>query len=445
MEMADPALVARAGGFDATWLAERRWFRRKARGVARVELVDAARVDATPAWLLVLRAEHDDGAADRYLVPAVSEDDGQLCEPEDGDGGWRAILAAIATGGELRGEAGRFTLHATDALAELLPGGAPEASGLEERRLRVEQSNTSIRLGERLVLKIYRLLEAGANPEVEVNAFLTAAHFTHAPVMAGWITYEPDRAEAATAAMLQELVPSRGDGWQWLLNRLVDPPTGPMEALAGTAVIGGITAHLHESLASRPDVAGFEVRQAALDERRSWRRGAERQLDDALNAVSGPDRERLGAVAGKVRGRFLAMEKAGHAVTSRIHGDYHLGQLLRTESSFMVIDFEGEPARPLAERRSPASPLRDVAGMLRSLDYAARTAERDTGGTFEPEPWLADARSAFLTAYGAVPDDQHDLLAAFEAEKACYEVRYEANNRPDWTWLPIRALERIAA
>ncbi len=111
----------------------------------------------------------------------------------------------------------------------------------------------------------------------------------------------------------------------------------------------------------------------------------------------------------------------------------------------MVIDFEGEPARPLEERRLPTSPLRDVAGMLRSFDYAARTAERDANGAFGPEGWLADARSAFLSAYGAVATEQMDLLAAFEAEKACYEVRYEANNRPDWTWLPISALERIAA
>jgi maltokinase len=110
-----------------------------------------------------------------------------------------------------------------------------------------------------------------------------------------------------------------------------------------------------------------------------------------------------------------------------------------------VIDFEGEPARPLAERRRPASPLRDVAGMLRSLDYAARTAERDGPDGFAPEAWLADARATFLAAYGGEAIGHPDLLAALEAEKACYEVRYEANNRPDWTWLPLAALERLAA
>lgn len=444
MEMADAPLAVRAAAFDAGWLAERRWFRTKARALAAVELEDAARLGNAPTWLLVLRAAHSDGTADRYLVPAAADDNGPFREPEDDEGAWRALLGAIATGAEAIGD-GRFTFHATDALGDLMPGGVEEAAGVEERRVRVEQSNTSIRLGERLILKIYRLLEPGVNPEVEVSAFLTATGFAHAPVMGGWITYNRDGEEPVTAAMLQELVPSRGDGWQWLLNRLVDPPTGPMEALAGAAVIGGITAQLHASLASRPDVPGFEVRPAVAAQRHEWRAIADRQLNGALESVSGLDRTRLEAIAGRIRGRFLAFERAGAPITSRIHGDYHLGQLLRTESSFMVIDFEGEPARPLAERRATTSPLRDVAGMLRSLDYAARTAERDSGGTFEPEPWLADARSAFLTAYGGVPDDAEELLAAFEAEKACYEVRYEANNRPDWAWLPIRALERIAA
>lgn len=438
-------MAVRASRFDAAWLTERRWFRSKARRLASVALVDAARLGASRAWMLVLRAEHVDGGTDHYLVPAVEEADGTLREPADGDGAWRALVGALASGDDLHGDACHFAMHATEAMDRLLPGGPAEAAGLDERRLIVEQSNTSIRLGERLMLKIYRHLEPGANPEVEVNAFLTDAGFGYAPALAGWLTYEPDGDEPATAAMLQQLVSSRGDGWQWLLNRLADPPAGPVEAIAGAAVIGGITAEMHAALASRPDVPGFPVVPADAEERHGWREGAERQLDSALDAVAGPERERLEAVAPRIRGRFVAMEHAEEPITSRIHGDYHLGQLLRTEAGFMVIDFEGEPARPLAERREPTSPLRDVAGMLRSFDYAARTAERDAARAFEPEPWLADARSAFLAAYGAVAPEQLDLLAAFEAEKACYEVRYEANNRPDWTWLPITALERIAA
>jgi len=245
--------------------------------------------------------------------------------------------------------------------------------------------------------------------------------------------------------MVQELVPADGDAWSWALGRLTDTARGHAESITGTALIGRITAEMHAALASHPDRDGFPARPAAPAELRAWRLGAEQQLNGALAVVSGKDRERLEAVAGKIRYSFRAIEEAGAPLVSRVHGDYHLGQLLRTASGFMVIDLEGEPARPLGERRLPQSPLRDVAGMLRSLDYAARSAERATGGGFSPDAWLVDARKAFLGAYGAGAADQANLLRAFEGEKACYEVRYEANNRPDWGWLPIAALERIAA
>jgi maltokinase len=150
-------------------------------------------------------------------------------------------------------------------------------------------------------------------------------------------------------------------------------------------------------------------------------------------------------VAPALRDRLAVLAEAGGTQVSRIHGDFHLGQLLRTDGDFAVIDFEGEPARPLAQRREPSSPLRDVAGMLRSLDYAARTvAIRDAGGDGWEE-WLAAARATFLDAYGSPGGHDEELLTAFELEKACYEVGYEANNRPAWTWLPLDALERSVA
>jgi trehalose synthase-fused probable maltokinase len=355
------------------------------------------------------------------------------------------MAAAMAHGARREGATGRFAFHATAALGELLPGGTAEAAELGERRLDVEQSNTSVQLGDRLILKVYRALEAGITPEIEVNAFLTEAGFRWAPPLAGHAAWEPAGGEPAAAAMLQGLVPSRGDGWGWVLSRLSTPPHGPREALAAAAQIGGITAEMHAVLVSRPDDRRFPVGTAAADVLTAWRRAAEGGLDEALEAVSGSDRERLQAVADRVRERFAAIEAAAGARTSRIHGDYHLGQLLRIETGFMVIDFEGEPARPLAERRRPTSPLRDVAGMLRSFDYAVRTTEREVRDGLDGDAWLADARAAFLVAYGAVTPRDEPLLAAFEAEKACYEVRYEANSRPDWTWLPIEALERLAA
>jgi 1,4-alpha-glucan branching enzyme len=164
-----------------------------------------------------------------------------------------------------------------------------------------------------------------------------------------------------------------------------------------------------------------------------------------VSAAGGDDHGRLVAVAPAVRARFADTFGAatGAARASRIHGDYHLGQLLaRTDTGLSVIDFEGEPARPLAERRLPGSPLRDVAGMLRSLDYAARTVERS--GHLDADAWLPEGRGAFLDAYGRVDASDAALLTAFELEKACYEVRYEAANRPAWVWLPMAAVERLS-
>jgi len=437
-------LARRARALDAGWIAGQRWFRAKTRRVEAVTPRDAAELGDGGGWLLVLGVTYADGGEDRYLVPAVL-DGSSLREPRDGDGLWRALAGRIAAGGVLAGEAGRFGFEATPALAELLPGGADEAGGLEERVLAVEQSNSSAVLGDRLFLKVYRLLEPGTNPEVEVSAFLTAVGFPHAPALAGAITYLPREGEPSAAGMLQAFLPARSDGWRWILGRLAAGPEGAGEAVSDATQIGGITAELHAALASRPDAPGFPARLATLDELAAWRASAEAQLEGGVEALTGDARTRLEALAPAIAERLAAIQDADTARATRIHGDYHLGQLLRTEGGFAVIDFEGEPARPLAERRQPASPLRDVAGMLRSLDYAARTAQRAGAIGFEPDPWLSDAREAFLSAYGGVPPGGERLLAAFELEKACYEVRYEANNRPEWTWLPLAALERLVA
>ena len=207
--------------------------------------------------------------------------------------------------------------------------------------------------------------------------------------------------------------------------------------------VGDLTARLHRALASQPGDVAFPARPATVEETAAWRASAERQATLAVDAVRGAEHERLVALAPAVRARFADAfgSATGDAVVSRIHGDYHLGQLLaRPDGGLSVIDFEGEPSRPLAERRAPASPLRDVAGMLRSLDYAARTAERED--RLAADAWLASARGAFLEAYG---DVDAGLLSAFELEKACYEIRYEAGMRPDWLWLPMAAVERLAS
>jgi maltose alpha-D-glucosyltransferase/alpha-amylase len=422
---------------DAAWLAAQRWFRAKQRPIASVAEHD--RVPAGPAALIVLEVAYADGGPrDRYLVPTV---DGR--EPADGDGAWSWLVRAMADGAELRGRRGRFTCSSTAALADLLPSAREAAAVLGERRLRVEQTNTSVALDDRLILKLYRLLEPGVNPDLEVSAFLADAGFADTPAMAGAMSWVPDDGEPGSAAMLQAYVPSTGDAWSAMGQAL---GADPDRALEMAARIGEVTARMHAALGSRPEDPAFPVRAATLAETAAWRASAERQLALAVSAVGGDVHERLVALAPAVTARFADTfgSATDEARVTRIHGDYHLGQLLaRHDGGFSVIDFEGEPARPIDERRAPSSPLRDVAGMLRSLDYAARTAERGSPA-FDGDAWMIRARAAFSGAV-AISSETAGLLAAFEMEKACYEVRYEASNRPDWLWLPLAAVERLSA
>jgi trehalose synthase-fused probable maltokinase len=425
------------------WLVSKRWFRSRTRELREVSVHDSIDLPAEHAKVLVLQASFTDGADERYLVPAIGDRDAGLREVTDGDGVWRSLVAAMAGSPRvLSGSRGGLAFDSGPALAELLPGGLAEANELREQALSVEQSNTSVRLGDRLMLKVYRLLEPGLSPEVEVLAFLTECRFAHAPQAAGSMQYLADGADAASAAIAQSLVAASGDAWQWMLDHLSGPTAEPQEALLAASRIGAVTVGLHEALQSVPDRPEFPSRGATAEEREGWLAGADGLLEAALTAVEDADQKRLSQVSDKVRAAFAALTAAPGAWLSRIHGDFHLGQLLVTNDSFVITDFEGEPARPLAERRRPASPLRDVAGMLRSLDYAARTAQRAEPG-FNADGWLGAARGAFLTAYGEPVDPS--LLRAFELEKACYEVRYEANFRPDWVWLPLEAIERMVS
>jgi maltokinase len=424
--------------FTPEWLVRQRWFRAKQRPIGAVLESDRAPL-LDGAWLLILGVRYADGGDDRYLVPAIDDGAGWR-EPRDGEGAWRAIVREMSEGAEIPARSGRFRFDAAPALAGLL------AEGLDERRLGVEQTNTSVVLGERLILKIYRRLEPGENPDLEMSAFLTQVGFAATPALAGGGHFVPvDGSEPSAVGMLQAFVPSRGDAWRQMLGHLA---TDLDASIQSTARIGAVTSDLHRALASRPEHPSFPARAATAQEVASWRADGERELADAIDAVSGAQHERLVHLAPSIRARFADAfgSAASSAQVTRIHGDYHLGQLLVTEEgSFAVIDFEGEPARPLAERRRPSSPLRDLAGMLRSFDYAARTAERGAHvAGFSAEAWLAASRTALLGAYDATRADE-GLLRAFELQKACYEVRYEAGNRPDWTWLPIEALERLSS
>lgn len=426
--------------FSPAWIAAQRWFRAKQRPISQVVERDRAAVEGAVDLRVLEVVYGDGGAPDRYLVLAANGG-----EPVDGGGAWRSLVAAIAHGAELRGEHGRLVCTPNPALAELLPSPDVAAGSLAERQLRVEQSNTSVVLGDRLILKLFRLVEAGPSPDLEIGAFLADAGFADTPAVAGSIIYRPDRGEPASAAMLQELVATRGDAWAVMLDALASEPS---RGIAEASTIGALTASMHAALASRPDLPDFPARPAGDAETAEWRASAERQLAGAVASLGGGDQQRLVALAPSVTARFADTfgSATGEAPVTRIHGDYHLGQILaRTDGGYSVIDFEGEPARPLDERRRPSSPLRDVAGLLRSLDYAARSAEQGRHAPgFDAEAWLAEARAAFVAAYGGIGPHEQGLLDAFELEKACYEVRYEANNRPAWLWLPLAAVERLA-
>jgi len=407
---------------ESRWLRSQRWFRSKHRPIADVTEVDRMPLGAGAALAVVEVAFDDAGPSECYLVPLADDR-----EPVDGDGAWRALAELTISGATLAGERGRLEANSSDTP---LP---PEP--LIERRLRVEQSNTSVVLGERLILKLYRLLESGENPDVEVSAFLTAAGFADTPAVAGSLAYVAASGKRSSAAMLQAFLPSRGDGWAAMLAAL---ETDPASATRLAVEVGDLTRRLHAALASRPGDLEFPSRPATSDEVARWRASAEHQLELALDATRGDERAELEVMAPLVISRFdQGFAAASQTHVTRIHGDYHLGQLLaRIDGGYSVIDFEGEPARPLVDRLSPASPLRDVAGMLRSLDYAARTADA-------PAAWLAGARAGFIDGYGGIGPDDQQLLDAFELEKACYEVRYEASNRPDWLWLPVAAVARL--
>jgi trehalose synthase-fused probable maltokinase len=262
----------------------------------------------------------------------------------------------------------------------------------------------------------------------------------------GALEYRDETGAPWAAAMLQAFVPSQGNGWEAMLAALATDPQG---AIATAGEVGELTHSLHRALASRPADPSFPSRLATHDDTGEWLASAQHQLELAVSALDGAERARMTSLAPTIDARFTSGlgEHGRGTPLSRIHGDYHLGQLLAKEQGgFAVIDFEGEPARPIEERRRPTSPLRDVAGMLRSFDYAARTVELGAAATgFRADSWLERARQAFLDAYASLTPDRQALLDAFELEKACYEIHYEANNRPEWLWLPLAAVARLAA
>jgi maltose alpha-D-glucosyltransferase / alpha-amylase len=418
-------------------LQRARWFGGKSRAIRETRVVDRARwTDGSD--LRLVEVHYEDGLSETYVLADGIEDPSVA----------RAVLrqfqgATIPTdaGGSLVFEPGRVLAEVTGDMTE------PVA------RLRGEQSNTSVRFGDALILKLFRRLQFGQHPDVEVGRFLTEhSHFSGAPAVAGSLEYVSPSGEIGSIALLQRFVPNRGDAWTTMLGRLdavldgadIEPAVEPI------ARLGQTTAEMHVALASGSgDFSADPIQAGDVD---AWQQAI---ADEVLAATAALAQRQIAVdTPGLLRraGGILAL--AG-GLKARHHGDYHLGQVLeRQDGGFVIIDFEGEPSKPLAQRREKHSPLRDVAGMLRSLDYARHAALRSRGSvdrtqTDRVADWHVRAREAFLSQHlqtvrrtmpALAPAEAGAALAALELQKAAYEVLYELNNRPDWLPIPLAAI-----
>lgn len=380
-----------------------RFYGAKSERIDQVEILREATV--TGGRLMILRVHHG-GGSDLYqvLVDAAGAD--VLGEPGVATAYGQALLAGVP--------AGFGTLHTVTEL----PG------GLRGRASQGEQSNTSLIFsdgtGDRLMIKVFRRLEAGLNPDVELLSRIPDCPSTAAVL--GWVTEEIDGDEHVLA-MVQDFVPDARDGWAYALGFAANQASFGAEA----QLLGRATRNVHTAL------AGAFPTQRVPGERLA--RALTEHLDQLLGRAP-----TLAPYAEQIRDRYREVGRGLHEI-QRIHGDLHLGQVLRTPETYILIDFEGEPARPLAQRRLPDSPLRDLAGIIRSLDYAAHFHARSGGdGPADPGAWSGRATREFLEGYGAADSP---LLQAYVLDKALYEVVYETDNRPDWVDIPLDALRRL--
>ena len=476
-------------------LVGQRWFAAKGRVVTGASLRAAAPLPEADAWLVVVDVAFGASARESYtLVLAVRRvgDGGAplgrltvdgvplavvdgLAEPAS----CATLLAAIERETTLDTPGGVVRCRRT---AEF-PRGTP-ADALVPRPLRGEQSNTSIVYGDRLVLKVLRRLTPGVNPDLETTRFLTErTTFRAVPLLCGTIEWIEAGAEPTTVGVLKRFVANQGDAWSWVGTHLthVREAIGPggaeprvREAAAPMLValgrLGALTAELHAALASVPDDPAFAPEPITRDDVARWGTRLVTDFGETASSV----RDRLPTLPSALAGRAETALAHATAVAARvadlrllvdagcakirIHGDYHLGQVLRTGEEFVILDFEGEPIRSLDQRRAKHCTLVDAAGMLRSLDYAGAAARPDASA-WEPwvEHWVALASRAFLAGYRAgiarapvtlVPpadDAAVRVRRAFELDKALYEVRYELGHRPAWLPIPLAAVVRALA
>jgi maltose alpha-D-glucosyltransferase / alpha-amylase len=427
-----------------------------------------------PHVLAVARFGLDDGSWQRYSFALTGR---PLRVAVGGDGAARAFLEAIAAGRAIQaigrdGAAGGpgpvtaiLVCRPAGALGDLLPA-TTDIGSVSERTLAADQSNSSSVLAESVLVKVYRRLESGLNPELELVAFLAEeAGFGAVPPLAGFAEMVSATAGTSTVAIAQAFVPDAGDAYETIAESLTAWLLAPGEvsvefATDVAADLGSLTAALHATLADARGIAEFEPRPATRAELRSWGRAARTQLSRAIDVVPGAAGSMLRDLAPRIIAELTVFEAlSSPPVLSRVHGDYHLGQVLIGPDGFRIVDFEGEPTRGLEERRGHQSPLRDVASMLRSLDHvgrsAGRRAETGNGGRLDQPGldlagWLGRARTRFVDAYqtglrqaGAPIVVDPALVRAFEIEKECYEFIYAAAYLPSWLWAPTEGMRGL--
>jgi maltokinase len=451
--IAEPALIE--------FIMAQRWYASKTREIAHAHVVDVVPLDtAEPphGFVVLVEVRFHPGTHETYQLLLGAHEPGRA--PTDGVvdviDGWsvfdgladpalaREVVDAMWVGRRAPGSEGEIELQTTGVLSELPP---------EPWQARVwsgEQSNSSVVFAETLILKAYRRVEAGINPELELLRFLTAKQFPNVAALYGWYAYA-GRPLDATLGILQKYVPGRSDGWELALDAIASEPE---EFLAHVHRLGEVTGALHAALGSDPGDPTFAPEEPSVE----WLGLLVASVDEEVERVflDLPEGvEALQPIAGRgeeVRDQLRLLSHVGSSGrVIRHHGDYHLGQVLWTGDDWLVLDFEGEPARSLSERRQKRSPLRDVAGMLRSFAYAASAAPLMRGAE-TPDGFEQRAREDFLAGYMAEVDQSllpageetiTRLLSVFELEKAVYELRYELDNRPDWVGIPVAGIERL--
>ncbi|HUZ10296.1 MAG TPA: maltose alpha-D-glucosyltransferase [Acidimicrobiales bacterium] len=518
--------------FLPSYVAQRRWFGQKTRAITSATVVDAVRIpgpagsrERAVAVFLVVRLELNHGGPEHYSLPVSfaggqrAEDlvrwnpDAVVADLQTGDGAGvlcdavyepefvGAMVELLSRRRGFPGSSGRLVGVPTAAFRRIagLPG-----TDVVPVPLTADQSNSSVALGDRAIVKFVRRFEEGTDPGVEIGRFLTARRFTHAPAIAGSVEYRSDTpgTEAATVVVAQEFVPNEGDGWNYVVDALthgleevlahpdaeelrVEPPPGllsptlhrlePGHLLVGphlqwASLLGRRTAELHLALTTQPSDRAFEPEPLTAVDRRALYHGAgslTRRVFRQMDSFPDPSplvREVLSRQA-EIIGRLgILVHVPIEAKRIRCHGDFHLGQVLWTGKDFVIIDFEGEPARAIGHRRLKRPAAVDIAGMVRSLHYASRASalrlSRDLPGSVasvEPvilESWLTQwyrwVARTFVASYlevagdaGFLPADRRQLSALldfFLLEKAVYELGYEMNSRPNWVDVPARGV-----